>query len=327
VGFRNQFDNLRFFKRSRRLKGAPLWQDQVPEEQAAKDTYKIAAQYQSLFSRAFLAAVRELLPDRMPLGFKAAYRQRSAVNVESVVFGVEFGQEAFVSKLESAYAAVLDAAGGVATEELNKDFDINVQWSLGIQKAEAAEDFQVPIVPVNAYSVKWMRQRSLELVKDLNVQQRKVIQGILTDGFEKGLRAEEAYAAIKDNIGLTGRESQAVLNRRALLESEDFPPAQVDKQVEKYRNQLLRKRAERIARTETIAANSAGRSQAWQLAKDSGALPEVQRVWISAPPSPNPNRPCEICLELDGTTAPVGGYYESSIVGPVQYPGPEAHPS
>jgi hypothetical protein len=297
--------------------------DSIPQEQARKDTYRIAAKFQGKFSRAFLQAVREFLPERMPMGFKAAYRNKSVKNVEDAIFGAEFGGERFVDKIDDAYFDVIEASGKVTTKELNKDFDTNLGFEAAVKKAEVA----VPIIPINDYSAKWIRERSLTLVEDLNKQQRKVIQNMLADGFEKGLRAEEVYDEIKANIGLTGRESQAVLNRRALLEEQELTEERIEQQVDKYREQLLSKRAERIARTETIAADAAGRQHAWQLAQDSGQLPKVQRVWISAPPSPNPNRPCEICMELDGTTAPIGGYYESSLVGPVSGPGPEAHPS
>lgn len=325
MGFSNQFKNLRFYlnKRSKRLRGAPLWQDQVPEEKPAKNTYRIAAKYQSRFSRIFLNAVREFLPERMPLGFKAAYRAQSPMQVEDILFGVEFGGEEFAEKIQEAYAEVVQASGDVAMKEVNKEFDTNFRFSINIEKAEPA----VPIIPVNDYSVKWMRERSLSLVQDLNEQQKKVIQQVLGDGFEMGVRAEETYDTIRANIGLTGREATAVKNRKLLLEDQGFPDDKVTKLTDKYREQLLRKRAERIARTETIAADSAGRRNAWQLAQDSGSLPEVHRVWISAPPSPNPNRPCEICLGLDGTAASINGTYESSIVGPVSGPGPETHPS
>lgn len=325
MGLNTQYSNYRFFKRSRRLKGRPQWQDQVPEEKPARDTYRIAAKYQSRFSRAFLAAVREFLPDRMPFGFKSAYNQRSTVDVEAAIFSDEFGAEKFVDKIDDAYFDVVMDSGKTATREMNKKFGTNMTFTINVEKAEAA--FVAPMVPVNEYSVKWMRERSLELVKDLGKQQRKVIQGALTEGFEQGLRAEEAYDIIKDNIGLTGRESGAVLNRQKLLEAQGFDEDKVVKLTDKYREQLLRKRAERIARTETIAADAAGRRQAWQVAQDTGSLPQVHRVWIAAPPSPNPFRPCEICIELDGNPAEVGGMYESALVGPVSGPGPDAHPS
>ena len=325
MGFSSQYKNLRFFlsKRSKKLRGAPLWQDQVPEEKPARDTYKIAAKYQSKFSRIFLSAVREFLPERMPLGFKAAYRNKSPVQVEQILFGAEFGGDEFIDKIQEAYADVVQASGNVTMKEVNKKFGTNFQFSINIHKAEPA----VPMVPVNEYSVKWMRERSLQLVKDLNEQQKKVIQQPLGDGFEMGLRAEEAYDTIRDNIGLTGREAGAVAKRKALLESKGFDEGKVTRLTDKYRDQLLKKRAERIARTETIAADAAGRRNAWQLAEESGSLPQVHRRWVSAPPSPNPYRPCEVCLDLDKKTATVTGTYESSFVGEVSGPGPEVHPS
>lgn len=314
--FKDQFKNLRFFKRSRALKGRPLWQDTLPAEQEARDTYRIAAKYQSKFSRAFTASVKELLPQRMPLGFKAAYRAKSLVQVEDTLFGLEFGDQAFIEKITPAYNDVLQETEAVTTHEVNQAFNLNI-----VTKAEAAPHL------ANVASVAWMETRSLELIKDLNVQQRQVVQDLLTEGFKKGYRAEAVYKQIQENIGLTARESKAVVNRQLLLESQLMPEVMVTKLVDKYRMQLLKARAERIARTETIAANAAGRRHAWEVAQASGGMPAVQREWLSAPPSPNPSRPCKICLELDGTHADIKGAYTSSYKGQVTGPGPEAHAS
>jgi len=307
----------------------PKWQDQTPKQKPARDTYKIAFRYQGVFSRIFLAAVRGFLGERMPRGFRKAYDSKSITAVSNVIFGEDFGDEQFVEKIKTAYSAVIDDTGKTTMRDLNKKFGTKITFE--IHKAEEKDEdylpeFTVPMVPINSYSIKWMNERSLSLIEDLTVQQRKVIQEALSEGYELGLRAEEAYKLIQKNIGLTGREARAVINREKLLIEQGFKDEEVGRLTDKYRTQLLKKRAERIARTETVAANAAGRRQAWQLAVDSGSLPEVERVWISAPESDNPNRPCEICLPLNGETAPVNGMYDSAV-GPVSGPGPEVHPS
>jgi len=183
-----------------------------------------------------------------------------------------------------------------------------------------AEKTKVKVVPVNPYSIKWVEERSLSLVKQgISDQQREVVRTVIQEGFNEGLRAENVYDAIRQNIGLTDREVGAVINRERLLASSgDYSPTEVRQITSAYREQLLKKRAARIARTETIQAQAQGREEVWRLASDQNLLPEVERVWIAAPNS------CEYCAEMDGLTAPVDGTYESPTFGPIE--GPTLHP-
>jgi hypothetical protein len=345
LSFSTQFNNLRIFKRSRRLKGKPAWQDEIPPLKEAKDTYRIAAKHQGKFRSAFLNAVKNILPDKMPKEFKESYNQGTQVEAMNSLPLFQDGTDAqnqaeqrFIDNLEQAYIDVLQESGETETRNMNKEFDTKLGFSVvplakakvtpvmiseGRQRArEAARGF---IVPVNPYSIEWMRERSLTLVREgITKQQKLVVNDILSDAFEKGLRAEETYKSIKANIGLTNREFNAVLNRRSLLEDADLPTERVEQFTNKYRDELLKRRAERISRTETISAQAQGRKDSWRMAEEAGQLPPVEREWVSAPPSPNPNRPCEICLDLDGRRASVNGTY-TSLEGEVD--GPPAHPS
>jgi hypothetical protein len=332
------------FRRSKKLKGRPEWQDVVPDTKQGRDAYKIADKYQARFSRAFMDAMRGLLEDPdVEKRFKAAWKTGSITEAMNALPLYQEGisqddpvWRKFFDRLKSAYSEVIQASGDAATKEINQALDTNLKFTVSpeqpegpdveILKAKKKKKKKPPVVPVNPYSVPWMEEHTLELVtQGIGPQQRKVVQSVLMDTFERGVRAEETYNEIKSNIGLTDREYKAVKNRRAKLMEEDFPPERVERETTKYKEQLTRKRAQRIARTETIFAQAAGRSGAWKVAQEAGALPPVQRLWIAPPPSPNPNRPCEICLELDGKTAPVNGVYESALAGPI--PGPPAHPS
>ena len=344
MSFFVQFAADRIFKRSRRLKGRPQWQDEIPSEKPARDTYRIAAKYESRFSRAFLDAVRNILPEKMSPEFREAYNQQNPVGVQNAIPLFAEGTtdqnktwSKFGERLQSAYLNVLNESGKESMKEVNREFKSKLGFSLEpLSKAEVDEERVLRgreaarevgrgiVVPVNPYSVAWMNERSLNLVKEgITSQQKQVIQDILSENFEKGIRAEDTYKRIKDNIGLTARDFKATQNRRALLETQGFKPQVVDKYVDKYRGTLLKKRAQRIARTETISAQARGRNDAWKIAQESGALPAVERVWIAAPPSSSPYRPCETCVDLDGKTAKVGKPYDS-LEGPIMEP--PAHP-
>lgn len=341
MSFTSQYAAVRILKRSRRLRGRPQWQDEVPKEQAARDTYKIAAKYQKKFSAAFLQAVRNILPVKMSPEFKKAYDQGSVMEALNSLPLFNEGEqnntwERFTENLQSAYLDVMQESGQVTTKELNDKFKTKLGFVVDIEKAKAKkltpgmrrvrEAARGLVVPVNPYSIKWMQDRGIELVtQGISEPQREVIHSVLNDGFERGLRAEVVYGDIKNNIGLTDREFNAVRNREIYLEDvAGYTPRQAKVIANDYRQKLLVKRAERIGRTETIMSQARGRQDAWKLAEESGQLPSVQRRWITSEPTDNPDRPCETCLDLDGKTAPIGGMYES-LEGPID--GPTAHPS
>lgn len=180
-------------------------------------------------------------------------------------------------------------------------------------------------VDVNPYSIQWVNEHGLELVtQTITVQQKTVVTDIIIRAMEMGLRPTDALDSIKENIGLTNRDFWATIKRKQLHLDAGLSNERAEALTSKYREKLLTARANMIARTETVKAQAQGRQDAWKVAQDSGNLPEVQRRWITAPPSPDPNRPCEICLDLDGTVAKLGEPYES-IVGPVMGPG-DTHP-
>jgi hypothetical protein len=166
-----------------------------------------------------------------------------------------------------------------------------------VKKAEGKEFAEVAVA-VNPRSVKWIQRQSLKLIKEgMTKEQGKTVRAIIKDSFSKGVRAEEVYSNIKQNIGLTSRDYQAVLNRRDLHERAGLPKAEVERLTSEYREQKFEERAERIARTETIAAQAEGRQEAWQTMKEEGQLPEVRRKWIAAPPG---GKTCVLCYdELD----------------------------
>jgi len=320
----------------RMLKAAkPDWVDFTPRGRSERDAYAIAARNEKQFSKAFIEATLGFLDPKTEKAFLASYRPGG--NPEDVLKVFPFineGEERsaalrqFVDRLQAAYLKTILEAGQDALDLVNESFGSALVFQVQDQDKviKAKSKPKVPVVPVNPYSIKWIRERALDLVtQGVTDQQLKVIRNILRRGFERGIRAEAVYQEIKRNIGLTEREYQAVENRRILHESAELPPDRVDTLTEKYESELLKKRAERIARTETIAAQAAGRNQAWQVAADSGALPEnVERVWRAAPESDNPNAPCEICLDLDNQPVGLGEPYSSKYLGAIDMP--PAHP-
>jgi len=185
----------------------------------------------------------------------------------------------------------------------------------------------VPTVRVNPRSIEWARERGAKLVQGVSAQTRTAIRNVVARQVARGERAESMVRGIMRVVGLLPRDEAAVATRRILLLERGEDIERAERLSDKYADELLEARAMRIARTETVAAQNRGLLDTWQDAFESGALPDtVVRVWVSAPPSENPGRPCPICLELDGTEAPMGQSFESALLDESVLT-PPAHPN
>jgi hypothetical protein len=323
------------------MKGKPAWQDSIQDTQEARDTYKIADEYQTMFSRAFLKMTRDLITPEIERDFKAAWKSDSVSKIMDTIPYFTVGEmdeveawKKYTDGLSKAYLTIIQAAGDDSTRIMNKDFKTNFEFNITDTEKEAEVQKSMAdvraaaegmTVGVNPRVAEWTRDRGLELVKQsITKQQKRVVSDIIQNALEKGGRPTNALKDIKANIGLTERDYKATLKRKQMHLDAGLSPEKAEELTDKYRDKLLGARAERIARTETIQAQAQGRKEAWINAQNAGELPKVKRRWISAPPSPNPNRPCEICLDLDGKEATLDGTYDS-LEGPID--GPTAHPS
>lgn len=339
MSFVDQYHLVRVQKRRRKA-----WYRRDPGTPEGREAYKIARKNEGQFVRAFLEALKTMWTPKAERDVKRAIRERSAVKVlEAVPVAQEAESEVwekFRERIMRAYAQVMQEAGDDATERMNAKFKTRMRFGLETAEDRGGEETiekavseglraadEEMMVPINPYSKKWMEERATHLIEEgLTWSQREVVTDVLSDGFSRGLRAEEIFGEIKANVGLTPRWSKAVQNRKEMLRAAGVDEDEVRRQGDAYREELLGKRAQMIARTETITAQAQGRNDAWKIAQDSGKLPEVRRRWLTAGPTGNPDNPCEICLELDGKTAKLGEPYESAYIGAVDMPGESAHP-
>jgi len=323
-------------KRSRRLQGRPKWQDILPDTKEQRDAYKIAAKNEDKFSRAFLAMTRSLIDDETAKKITDVWNK--APDIQSVMQLIPLFNEdpeekvwnRFATKIEGAYFDVIEESGKDETKRINDKLKTNIKFTMDtpedLSGVEIITKARVPVIPVNPFSKKWIKERALTLLKsNITGSQVEVIREILLGAFSEGLRGKVVIDQLKSSLGLTMRDFKAVNRRYALHLDAGLPKKKINILVGKYKDKLISGRAKTIARTETIAAQAQGRNATWQLAKDTGQLPETKRVWITAPSSPNPNRPCEICEDLDGREAAVDGAYESTFLGQIQMP--PAHPN
>jgi hypothetical protein len=274
----------------------------VPDTKQGRDTYKIAADNERNFSRTFLKATRELLTPEILSEMLDAIKRQSATDVIAALPGSDESDptwEKFNDSMFRAYEKITLESGKFETRNINRKYGSNLVFTISDPEENVEKAGEIPVVQMNPYSIQWIKRRLREFrMQSITEPQKEVVMEILGDGFEKGLRPELIINEIKDNIGLTSRQYAAVQKRRLLHEAAGLSPDKVESLISKYTEQLLKQRAQMIARTETIAAQATGRHTSWQLADEAGVLPSVVREWVSAPASPNPTRPCPICLGL-----------------------------
>jgi hypothetical protein len=168
----------------------------------------------------------------------------------------------------------------------------------------------------------WLREQQDELIAELEDSVRDTIEQVIASGVRDGLSAEDMAADIRDTIGLTDRQAQAVMNYRSMLE--DLDPDALDRQlraagfdemlqdaidndipldeaavntmVDAYESNYLDYRADTIAQTESVRMANAGLQDAYEQAIDRGALPAeaVRQYWQIA----LDEKTCPICESI-----------------------------
>jgi len=303
------------------------------DERALQQAYNIADKNVGKFSRIFQSIQRELINDDVIKQVKAALKETS--NPEEIVDVIpwydagapnEYWQKA-IDKVVQAYADVLTQAGDQEAKDVNRQLGTDLTFSPkeDISKAENIIS-AVPTNPVNPASLEWIRQATGNLIAQyITREQKSMVRQLLYDAFERGERAETIVDRLRQDIGLTTREYAAVNRRRQILEQAGLSQEKISEKADKYAEKLRKKRAERIARTETTAAQAEGRNQLWQQAKNQGSLPPVVRVWVAVPGYNAGGRTCRICNDLDGQRRNLGESYES-MYAPAPIARPPAHP-
>lgn len=155
----------------------------------------------------------------------------------------------------------------------------------------------------------WAHTRSSELIVEITDASRAAVRGIIADTIASGAGYEAGAKAIQDAVGLTTSQADAVSRFREGMEAQGLPDTIVDRRTEEYRDRQLRRRAETIARTETIAASNQGNLESWQQAIDAGIIDKdtAMKVWIVTPD----DRLCDLCAPLDGVRVPFDDVFES----------------
>lgn len=199
---------------------------------------------------------------------------------------------------------------------------------------------------LNPRAVEFIENYSFELITNVGVQQRMVVQEALFDAFVEGFPPDVMARQIRDTVGLTRPQEVALRNFRNGLQSGDsaeirrlldrklrdhrfdatlnrlargekIPKAKIDHMVQRYHDRLQAHRAMTIARTETNRASHKGQQELWRQGVEQGKIPrDIEREWVVSGINV-----CDICTE---NAAENVGMEEAWSSGDME---PPAHPN
>ena len=240
--------------------------------------------------------------------------------------------------VEESFSRIMNLGAHVGIGQLDR---------MAVQKSIATS---MSFTMVNPRVVAWIKGYVLNLITAIGADTRSAIRRILAFAQQFGGHPYEQARQIRPLIGLTDRQTQAVLNYRAALESGSYRAAldralrdgrydssllralrqsqqlkqsQIDRMVQRYAERQLKFRSELIARTESLRAANAGLLEAWQQAREQRLLSDRMReYWIVA----TDERTCPNCKQIpglnpDGVT--IGGMFNTPYGLITQ---PPAHP-
>jgi hypothetical protein len=191
--------------------------------------------------------------------------------------------------------------------------------------------FSAPFNMDRLESISYVRNTLPRLIRHITEGTRESVRQALVRGFTEQRTPDEMAQDIKKVVGLMPKQAASVARfearAAAKYEGDGVPPAQAatkaGKLAERYATRVLSRRAQLIARTETIRIHAEGQRTAWSAAAAEGALmPGAKRMWIAG----MTDRTCEMCIEL-ADQDPVGldEPFDSSYLGQVM--DPPAHPA
>jgi hypothetical protein len=232
-------------------------------------------------------------------------------------------RKAFIEAVEALRAAVpvneiadiLEAAGDISAllseirltaDELKPIRDLLEEAAQKAARVSAAE-FGLDFTLVNPRAVRWATDHSSTLIQGIDLETRTAIRRVITQGQAEGVNVREQAKLIRELIGLTERDALAVdrMWRGALGEGE----SQAMRSATRMADRMLNRRAENIARTETMTSANMGTRLSALEAQDQGLLPQsAETIWIVT----DDERLCPECEPMDGQVVDLGAPFSST---------------
>lgn len=222
--------------------------------------------------------------------------EREAIKYQEIRNAIRDGEipQSWLEQWQQDYARfVTDVLEPLWTEAMER------AAQMIIEDAEAIGYVLPPFDRTHDRVAEWVRTRGAELTVDLTAEQQAALRVLIHRlGIEQQMGADELSRYLRPVIGLTRRETEAVIRfREAMLEA-GLDKRTVEHRAQNYAAYLHRQRAQRIARTELAYAYNYGHFETIRQAIEVGNLPRgrVVKVFSTA----DDERVCSRCGPLDG---------------------------
>lgn len=212
--------------------------------------------------------------------------------------------DSLLSSMKPSYSLVVQQANKVTQEFMNTDYGMNLSFNVR-----------------NPYSQKIIDDDVGTLIRDVTQQAKDQVKAIISDAFEYGGHPYETAKEIRQFIGLTDNQRRMANNRFQSLVDDGMSEEEAYTQGETYTEDLIVRRSETIARTETIRAANGGQQAAWDQASEAGLIDGMKKKWIITPD----DRLCEYCLAI-ADTGPID-LDEKFTDGMIEVLTPPLHPN
>lgn len=166
----------------------------------------------------------------------------------------------------------------------------------------------------NPEAIFWVNQYVANEIANITEATRNGIREVIANAIEQQMTPYNTAKEIKKFIGLTKNQVLGIRKYREKLEEAGLSPEKIDKKIQKQTLKLISKRAEDIARTETISAACSGQQLHWsdQVRKGFLKSEHLVKIWITTPDDIT----CEFCKSLDGKTTEINGFFPGGIQTP-----------
>lgn len=204
----------------------------------------------------------------------------------------------------------------VSLDEVSKVFATQYAAAFSLSAQDTSEFLNRVLTNTVAYDQSGLRiaqilaENQFRLISNFSQSQRELLAQILTRSIIQGLNPRQAALNFRQSIGLTPRQELAVVRyrealsnnslsalnntlrdkrsdrkvRRAVNSGTPLSDDEINRMATRYKDRLIRYRAETIARTEALRATHMGAEEMYTQMFENGFLrPEqVEQSWIAA---------------------------------------------
>lgn len=179
-------------------------------------------------------------------------------------------------------------------------------------------------------SAQYASTRSAKLVTEITESNRLAIRKIIATAFTEPITVDETARRLRAVVGLHPRWANAVLrfddDGMARLVRDGMSVSEARKKMDvltkRYKDKLIRRRAEMIARTELQMTQNWSKQAGWVALDNVGILDgQTMKEWRTAPLGSRYGPPCDECQSVRGSRVPWNGSFANGL------PMPPAHPN